>query len=116
MDDALLAQHLYTRARTEPNLDLNEAILADMDKLGSIAGAWRDKKDPISLVIGSKMAQIEAYMVKDMIPMETTVMRQVLAELDGLLELFAKYEAEYTRREKPQPSEDNAETHETTPV
>lgn len=91
---------------------MDAAILADVDKLGSIAGAWRDKKDAIELVIGSKMAQIEAYMVLKMLPLETTVMRQVLEELEGVLKLFVKYEAEYTRRQPP-PSEDNAETHDT---
>ncbi len=100
--DELLAQHLYIRERSKPNLNLDEAILGDDETLGAVAGAWRDRKQAISLVIGAQIAHIEHYMITDMLPMETTVMRQCLVELEAVLTLFEKYDGEFTRREKAQ--------------
>ena len=117
----ILEQYLYSRGRTEPNVDLDAHILADEDKLARIAGTWRDRKEEIMLVVGAQMAKIEVYLVNKAPPVEVTVMRQALAELMSVLQLFAKYESEYERREKktgaePEPQASNAETQGEQPV
>ena len=111
----LLEQYLYSRGRTEPNVDLDAVILADEDKLARIAGTWRDRKEEIMLVVGAQMAKIEVYLVRNAKPVEITVMRQALVELTAVLDLFVKYESIYKRREdektgKPEEPANNAET------
>lgn len=108
----LLEHYLFTRGLVDPakllpilmsgktNIPVGADILANDELLAQVAGLYRDKRKALEAVISARLLPMVLELVVKAYPQETIVIRQAIVEVGAILDDFARYEQEYTRREK----------------
>lgn len=100
-----LEQYLVNRGtEIKKRGDLLEITKHD-DLLADVAGTWKSSRVAIKAVIQARCDVLTKKLIYDDHPYEVLVTRELIAELNGVLEDFEILHTEFEKRQKNKPEE-----------